>query len=111
VRKAATTIALIEQHDAIGVRVEKAAHPITTAGAGAAVNHHDGFAVRIATDLPVDAVAVTYLEQAVIVRGDFRIEEGHDFGTPVSKIVPLALTLNPSPSWRGTLKAFYSPST
>jgi len=67
VRSAATASALIEQHDPEALRVEHRACTGRAAGAGATVDDEGDLAARVAADLPVDEVAVTGIEHAVVV--------------------------------------------
>lgn len=57
--------ALVEQDDAVGVRVEKAAVLRRQAGARAAVQEDDRNAVRVADLFPVDGVDVVDRQHAV----------------------------------------------
>ncbi len=70
VGRAPAAVALIEEHDAIGARIEEPAPPGRAARAGAAM-HHNGWLPRgVAASLPVDAVAVSHVEESVRVRLD-----------------------------------------
>jgi hypothetical protein len=55
---AAPAIALIEEQEAIGSGIEELAVPRGTARAGAAVHYDSWLPVRVAAELPVDALAV-----------------------------------------------------
>src|SRR5688572_25664674 len=79
-RAAAPAAALVEQHDAIGVGIEKTAGAIVAAGARAAVHEDRGFAVRIAALFVVDLVHVGYAEHAAVVRLDRGIQRAASAG-------------------------------
>ena len=70
VRRASSTAALIEQHDAIRRRIEQSAMPRRAAGTGPAVHHQRRLATRIAARLPVDADAVANIQFPVLIRLD-----------------------------------------
>src|SRR5712692_7518718 len=76
--RAAPTVALVEEHKAIGAGIKKRAVPGRTSRTGAAVQDDGWLAMWIATDLPVDEIAVIHLQEAPIVRLDLRIQIGHD---------------------------------
>ena len=73
VRRAATTVALIEQDDAVLIGIEERAVPRCAAGAGSAVKDERGAAVRVAAGLPIHLVAVTDREHAGVVGLDPRM--------------------------------------
>ena len=70
VRSAAPGAALVEEHDAIAVLVERPAGASFQTGAGPAVNDRRGLAVGIAAGLPIDVVAVAHVEHPVVVGRD-----------------------------------------
>src|SRR5439155_13975436 len=76
-RTAPPTVALIEQDDAVGARVEQPSEPRRASRAWAAVENEGGLTGRGAAALPVDEIAVTGAQHAVVVRLDFGIEVGH----------------------------------
>src|SRR5690606_30139660 len=71
---AAAAAALIEQHDAIGIRVEEAPRAGVAAGARPAVNEQGRLSFRIAALLEVDLVLVRDTQHAAVVRLDFGVE-------------------------------------
>ena len=75
---AASAVTLIEEYDAVGAGIKKPAVPGNTSRTGAAMQDHNWLAMWIATDLPVDAIAVIHLQETLIVRLDLRIQIGHD---------------------------------
>ena len=77
-RRAPPAIPLIEQHDAIGGRIEQPAMPPRTSRSGTTVQDNGRLTARIAACLPVNEVAVTNLQHAMVVRSDLRIQIRHD---------------------------------
>jgi hypothetical protein len=55
-RCGATATALVEQDDAVALRIVQAAHSWRDAAAGAAVNHDHRLAIRVAALLNMDAM-------------------------------------------------------
>jgi hypothetical protein len=76
-RRAASAVALVEQHDAINAWIEQPAMPRRTSRAGATVQNDGWLAVRIAAGFPVHAVAIANLEHAAVVRFDRWIQVRH----------------------------------
>jgi hypothetical protein len=60
---AASAVALVEQNDAVRLRVELPPLAGRAAGARPAVHHDDGLARGVPADLPIDAVAVADIEK------------------------------------------------
>jgi hypothetical protein len=79
-RRAATAAALIEQDGAVALRVEHLPHLRDATLAGAAVHHHGGLAGRVSAGLPVDSVAVTDVQHAMVVRLEWRVQISHSSG-------------------------------
>src|SRR5262249_33928914 len=77
VRRAPAAAALVEKDDPVGGGIERPADPGRAAGAGPAVQHDDGFSLRIPADLPVDPIALADVERSALVRFDLRVEFGH----------------------------------
>jgi hypothetical protein len=75
VRRAPTAVALVEEHEAVGVGIEERPKPGRGARARAAVEDDRRLAERIAAGLPVQAVAVADLEEALVVRLDFGVHQ------------------------------------
>jgi hypothetical protein len=71
---AATGAPLVEQDDAVAVGVEVPAVAGRAARAGAAVQDDGRLALRVAADLPVEAVAVPDVQQALRVRLERRVK-------------------------------------
>ena len=65
---AAPAPALVEQHDAVGDRIEQTALTRCAARAGSAVQVERGFALRIAAALPIDLMPVAHVEHPAVVR-------------------------------------------
>ena len=80
VRPAASAAALIEQHDAIRVRIEKAPGAIVAAGAGAAVHEDRRLALGVAAFLVVDLVHRRHAQHAALVRLDRWIQRAQAGG-------------------------------
>src|SRR5262245_37148879 len=74
VRATATAPALIEQHDAVGGRIEEAARPVVAAGARPAMHEHCGLAARVAAFLVVNLVHIGYAQITGRVRLDGRVQ-------------------------------------
>ena len=70
VREAAAAATLVEQDDAVSLRVEVAAASRAAAGAGPTVHDEGRLPGRVATRLPVDEVVVAHVEQPLVVRLD-----------------------------------------
>jgi hypothetical protein len=82
-RQAPAAAALIEKHNAIGMRIEKAACAGRAPRARAAMEHDDRFTAWIATSLPVDEMPVADIEHAMLVWLNFWIAYCHRiFGHP-----------------------------
>src|SRR5687767_7082757 len=79
-RTAAPAAALVEQHDAISVGIEKAAGTIVAAGAGSAVHEDRRFTVGIAALFVVELVHVRDAEHAAVVRLDRGIQRATSSG-------------------------------
>src|SRR5712692_9367973 len=77
------TVALIEEHKAVGAGIKQPAVPGSTSRTRAAMQDDGWLAMWIATGLPVDKIAVIHLQEALLVRLDLRIQIGH--GSPVSR--------------------------
>jgi hypothetical protein len=71
---ATSTAALIEQHDAVLIRIEEPPGPGIAPRAGATVYEHYWLAVRISAFLEIDLVPRGYLDIPVIERLYLRIE-------------------------------------
>jgi hypothetical protein len=80
-----STPALVEEHDPVAVRIEIAA--ISSAGTRtrAAMNDQCRLAAGITARLPVDVVAVAYVEKAMCVRFDWWIRLHTNEVTPQSR--------------------------
>src|SRR5947209_19878334 len=72
------TVALIEEHEAVGAGIKQPAVPGRTSRTRTAVQDDGCLAMGIATGLPVDKVAVIYLQEALLVWLDLRIQLDHD---------------------------------
>src|SRR3954466_3094529 len=70
---ATTAAALIKEHNAIRLGIERLPHSRDTAGTGPAMDGERGLSVWIAARFPVDAVAVPNIQHARFVRLDRRI--------------------------------------
>src|SRR5215471_19047084 len=81
--RAPSAVPLIEEHEAVGAGIKKPAVPGGTSRTRAAVQDEGWLPVWIATGLPVDAIAVIHLQEALLVGLDFRIQIGHD--SPASR--------------------------
>jgi hypothetical protein len=66
--------ALVEQDEPVAIRVEVLASPRLAPPPGAAVDEQGGFAVGVAADLPVHAVAVANVEHPMLVGIDRRVQ-------------------------------------
>ena len=66
-RRAPPTPALVEEHDPVAVRIEVAAIPGAATRTRAAMNDQRRLAAGITACLPVDVVAVAYVEKAMCV--------------------------------------------
>ena len=84
VRRAPTAVALIEQHDAIGGRIEQPAVPRRAAGSGATVDHDGRLASRVAACLPIDAIAVSDVQHPVRVWLGLLVQARHRSSPPPS---------------------------
>src|SRR2546425_549812 len=78
------TIALIEEHEAVGTGIKQPAVPGSTSRTGAAVQDDGWFAMWIATGLPVNAIAVIDFQEALLIGLDLRIQLNHDGPPPCS---------------------------
>jgi hypothetical protein len=72
-RDALAAAALVEEDDPVALGIEVAPAAAMTAGAGSAVDDERGLAVRVAARLPVDAVPVAHVQEAVRVRLERRV--------------------------------------
>src|SRR5438445_9386980 len=77
VRSAASAPALIEQHDAVAVWIETAAHSRRASLPRSAVHHQGRLAVRVTAGLSVHAIAIADFEHALVVGFDRRVEFDH----------------------------------
>jgi hypothetical protein len=75
VRGRSAAAALIEQHNAVPLRIEEPAVPGRGTAAGPAVQEDDGLSVGISALLPIHAVAVTDQQHPALVRLDARIQD------------------------------------
>lgn len=76
-RPRASAVALVEQDDAIGRRVEEPAEPRRASRAGSSVEDHGRFAGGIAASFPIEKVALPHVELSGFIWLDWRIEVGH----------------------------------
>src|SRR5712692_9803595 len=76
--RAAPTVALVEEHKAIGAGIKKRAVPGRTSRTGAAVQDDGWLAMWIATGLPVDKIAVIHFQEALLIWLGLRIQIDHD---------------------------------
>src|SRR6266566_5913451 len=88
VGRALPTVALIEEHEAVGAGIKQPAMPGRTSRTRTAVQDDGWLAMWIATGLPVDEIAVIHLQDALLVWLDLRIQLGHD--SPASRSSPSA---------------------
>ena len=58
--RAASTVALIEEHNTVGIGIKKPAIPWHTSRTRTAMQDDRWLAIWIAADLPVDGIAVTH---------------------------------------------------
>ena len=75
-RHGAAAAALVEHDDAVELRIEEAAMHGRRTGARAAVQEHDGHALRIAALLPIDRVPPVDRQHAAGVGRDLREQIG-----------------------------------
>src|SRR5258708_4515495 len=75
--RAASTTALIEEHDPVSIGIKKAAVPRRTARTRPAVQNNGWLAVRIATGFPVEPIIVTNIQPALLIRLDLWIQISH----------------------------------
>jgi hypothetical protein len=61
------TIALVEEHKAVGALLKESAVPGRTSRTRSTMQNDSWLAMWIAAGLPVDAMAVIYLQEAVLV--------------------------------------------
>ena len=81
--RAPPAAALVELDEAVGLRVEVPPPSRRQAAAGPAVQRHGRLAVRVAADLPVDALTVTDVQHSRVVRLNGRKPLRHDdHGSP-----------------------------
>jgi hypothetical protein len=80
VRRTASAVALVDENHLVFGRIEVPPPPGASTGARAAVDDKGRLALGVAADLPVHAVAVADVEQAVVVGLDLRV---HAQRTPV----------------------------
>src|SRR5438477_5466643 len=71
-------VALVKEHEAVDTGIKQPAVQGDTSRTRAAVQDDGWLAMWIATSLPVDALAVIHLQEALLVRFDLRIQIGHD---------------------------------
>src|ERR1700728_4639509 len=76
-RPAATAPSLVDEHDPVRVGIEEPAHGGVAPRARPAVQDDNGGAVGAAALLPKDALAVTDIEQPLLVGVDGGIQRGH----------------------------------
>ena len=76
VRRAPPTAALVEKHDPVPLRIEVATTTAPAPGTRSPVDDQCGLAVGIAARLPVDPIAIAYIEQALVVRLDRGVRLG-----------------------------------
>src|SRR5215469_18676637 len=67
-RSASTTAALVEEHDAIFLGIEKASHPGFRAAAGPTVQEYCGLPLRIAAFFEIDAMIPVHAKISGTVR-------------------------------------------
>ena len=77
VRGAPPAAALVEEQHVVGGRVEDPTMIRVETAAWSAVEEDGGFAVRVADQFPVDALAVADVEHALLVGLDLRVERSH----------------------------------
>jgi hypothetical protein len=77
VRRAATAPALVEEDDAVPLRIEEAPVSFPGARARSAVHDERGLPCRVAADLPVHLVPVAHVEEAGVVGLDRRVALPH----------------------------------
>src|SRR6266516_5396630 len=87
--RAAPTVALIEEHEAVGAGIKEPAVPGSTSRTRASVQDDGWFAMGIATGFPVDKIAAIYLQETLLVGLDLQIQLGHD--SPASRSSPPSL--------------------
>src|SRR6185437_6093941 len=73
-RSALPAAALIEQHDAVALRIEETAHPRVGARTGSSMQEHRGFAAWIAAFLEIDLVHVGDAQISGAIGSDGRVE-------------------------------------
>src|SRR2546426_5497950 len=76
VRNTSAASTLVEQHDPVRGRIEKSAHARRASRARAAVEEQCRLPLGVATNLPIDEVAVADVEHALVERLDRRVH-GH----------------------------------
>src|SRR5690606_31014720 len=81
VRRAATATTLIEQDDAVLLRIEEPPVPRCCAATRSAVQEDHGLALGIAADLPGHPVSVAREQVAAVMRLDRRIQRIHVHGS------------------------------
>ena len=65
--RAAATVALVVEHDAVEVRVEEATVPSRAAGAGSPVQDEGRLALGVAAGFPIEGMAIADFELSVVV--------------------------------------------
>jgi hypothetical protein len=73
-RHGAPAAALVEQNDAVALRIEEAPRLRVAAGAGPAMHEYHRLALRIAAFLEIDPVQWRHLQEARIIGFDFGVE-------------------------------------
>src|SRR5690606_17544266 len=76
VRGRTAAAALVEQQHVVALRVEQLPMHGRASAAGAAMQEHGWFALRIAAEFPIDLVSVAGVQHAVAIRLDSGIQ--HD---------------------------------
>src|SRR6478672_3813369 len=104
-RRRAPASALVEQHDAVAVRIVIASHDGGRAAAGAAMQQHGGFAVGISAFLVVKFVKGRDLEPSRAVRNDLRIEAVALADRILTLIHVVPILHDGAPLWEGRLLA------
>jgi hypothetical protein len=77
VRLAAPAVALVEQDNPVGRRIEEAPHLSRTAGARAAVHNYDRLSLWIAAGFPVNPISVAHVEHSLLERLNGRVKRVH----------------------------------
>src|SRR2546427_12879869 len=74
---AAPAVALIEDHEAVGVGIKKPAVPGDTSRPRAAMQDDGWLATWISAGLPINGIAVTHFQEAQLIGLDLRIQISH----------------------------------